>query len=303
MTTPNFFLVGAPKCATTTIAHCLAEHPAIYMSSPKEPMYWVTDMPGIRRLAEVPSTLDAYLSLFRDAGPQHQYIGEASALYLYSRNAVPEINAFSPNARYLAVVRNPVELAYSLHEQQVFGMFEDELDFEAAWNLQESRQQGHNIPDNCPAQQILQYRQMARLGEQIQRIKATIAAEQLCIVVYDDFVTAPRREYLRILSFLNLPDDGRTDFPRRNSAKVHRFRWLSRWVMTPPAFLQIPARILRNAAGDQGFPPLRKLKQMMTRSRVRQPLQPEFRERLILEFQDDVHLLGDLLKRNLDHWL
>jgi len=298
---PNLFLLGAPKCATTTIAYCIAQHPEVFMCSPKEPLFWATDIPGIQRLAEVPKTLDDYVRLF-SSSERYKYVGEASAIYLYSRAAIPDIMDFSPSSRCLALVRNPVELAHSLHEQQLFAMFEDEADFERAWNLQDRRSMGLEVPGHCPDPLVLQYRSMALLGDQIQRAQQRIPAEQFLVILYDDFLECPRREYLKILSFLELPDDGRTEFPRRNSSKVHRFHWLSRWIMTPPGTLQRPMRWLRNLAGDNGFSPVRMMKKSLMRTRTRPPLSRDFKEHLLDEFRDDIHLLEAILGRDLGKW-
>jgi len=85
MKKPNFFILGAPKCGTTSLAMWLSEHPNIFMCPIKEPHYFNTD--GLQRI----KTLEQYESLFTDAKPEHVAVGEASTHYLYSKEAVPRI--------------------------------------------------------------------------------------------------------------------------------------------------------------------------------------------------------------------
>ena len=98
MPLPNFLIIGAPRCGTTTLYHTLGAHPAVYMSPLKEPLYWAVrdrtepflgprDVQGIRRR-------DDYLRLFEGARAE-TCIGEASTLYLSSPEAGPAVPAAS----------------------------------------------------------------------------------------------------------------------------------------------------------------------------------------------------------------
>src|SRR5690349_11404630 len=85
MLKPNFFILGAPKCGTTSMAKWLSDQPEIFISKHKEPHYYNTD--GKRVVLEYRH----YLSLFENATGFHKIIGEASTGYLYSKQAVPNI--------------------------------------------------------------------------------------------------------------------------------------------------------------------------------------------------------------------
>jgi hypothetical protein len=75
--TPNFFILGAPKCGTTSLAAWLAAHPAVYMSPLKEPAYFAADLKVDR-----PGPQE-YRALFSAAGDIHLAVGEASTCYLH----------------------------------------------------------------------------------------------------------------------------------------------------------------------------------------------------------------------------
>ena len=106
----------------------------------KEPHFFNTDD---RRLI---STLEAYEDLFRPASSGHCALGEASVWYLSSTEAVHNILAYQPNARFIVMVRNPVEMAPALHAEMLITGHENVHDFSTAWRYQEERRQGRQLP-------------------------------------------------------------------------------------------------------------------------------------------------------------
>jgi len=127
MNTPNFFIIGASKCGTTSLSAWLAEHPNIYMSPVKEPWVFSRDIcyGSIK-------TWEANLSLFQRASPNQARRGETSVFYLFSQTAIPDIERELSGADYIVMLRNPVEMAYALHEQHMRAFLEEIDDFERA---------------------------------------------------------------------------------------------------------------------------------------------------------------------------
>ena len=126
---PDFFIVGAPKCGTTSMFHYLRQHPQIFMPDNKEPHYFGKDL--IKMSDEFIDNEDEYLNLFKDA-KSDQKLGEASTFYLYSKSAYKEIKEYNPDAKIIIMLRNPIDFLHSLHSQLLFSGYEDELDFEIA---------------------------------------------------------------------------------------------------------------------------------------------------------------------------
>jgi hypothetical protein len=123
---PNLFLVGAMKSATTYLSDLLREHPAIFMSSPKEPCHFVDGRvlrkawPHMWGLGYWRS-VDQYLGLFARAGDA-KVIGEASTTYSQAPmfSGVPQrILELSPEARFIYVMRDPVERTISHYWHRV----------------------------------------------------------------------------------------------------------------------------------------------------------------------------------------
>jgi hypothetical protein len=294
--TPDLFIAGAPKCGTTALHHYLSEHPRIFMSTAKEPWYFASDYPRLR------STLEDYLQVFRGATENHLAVGEASAVYLRSSVALPAIREFRPDARIVAMVRNPVDLAYSFHSQQLSSLNEDETDFERAWRLQEARRKGDSIPRLCRTPPLLQYGEVARVGEQVQRLLSIFDERQVKIVVFDDLVADTRTVYEEVLTFLGVPSDERSGFPRMNVNQHHRSALIARLSRRPPRWLLGPYLSLKRRVGwgDLGFGGW--IKRVNARPVTRPPLPVDFRRELIEEFRGDVDLLAGILDRDLSHW-
>jgi len=227
----NFFIVGAPKCGTTALSQYLRNHQQIYMTTPKEPGFFSEDLPGLRYV----QSLDEYDRLYRLASlTGFPARGEASPSYLRSRVAIERIREYNPAAKLIVMLRNPLEMLLSYHAQLVFSLYEDQTDFDTAWRLQSERAAGRCIPARCREPGLLRYREIALLGDQLERVYRVFPREQVLVVLHDEFRRDTRAVYEKALAFLGLPSDGRTDFPAVNRAKIARWAWLNRLLHTPP---------------------------------------------------------------------
>jgi len=288
---PNFFIIGAPKCGTTSMATWLSDHPRIFMSPSKEPHYFSTDRKWIR----IPS-LGLYERQFRRASEQHIAVGEASVWYLYSRVAVPNILQYSPDAKFVVMLRNPVEMVPSLHAQMLYSANEDVSDLRQAWILQEKRRNGEAIPRWCREPSHLQYSSACKLGEMVERLLKLVPRERVLFVVLDDVKASPREEYLRVLEFLGVPDDHRVEFPVLNPAK--RLRSLPVKALMR---LTTKAKRLFHIYGGLGI--LTWLNRWNTVTSAKQPVDPEFRHILQSHFAFDIQKLERFLGRDFSMWL
>ncbi len=295
---PNFFLLGGPKSATTAMAAYLGEHPQAFMAQPKEPGYYATDLPNLR----VARDEAAYLSLFAPAGPQDRVLGEATVWYLFSDRAVPNILADAPDARLMVMLRNPLQMLPSLYEHFRFHRVENAPNFAAAWHAQADRRAGRRIPLAARWQihpRLLQYAEVGRLGAQLQRLVERAGRDRVCPVLFDDFVADPRGEYLRVLAFLGLDDDGRREFPPVNVTRRHHNQ--RGWAGSQAIALAARAKWRMGILPSYGL--ARRIAEIGSYRPQRQPLPEALRCEISDTLRDDVALLGQLLQRDLSGWL
>ena len=289
MSKPNFFILGAPKCGTTSLAAWLAEHPQIYLSPEKEPHFFNTDHKRFLNL------LESYEQLFAGATRQHVAVGEASVWYLYSAEAVPNILAYNQRAKFIVMLRNPVDMAPSLHEELVFTGRENKADFAEAWRLQDARRQGHSLPRMVWEPKYVQYGELCKLGHQVARLFELVPREQVKLILLEDVARDPGAVYRSVLEFLEVPDDGRINFPVHNQAKTRRWPWLLpiAWAITS---------LKRTLGIDGGLGIWTRVDGQNRIERPRAAVSLELRAELSAYFDSDIELLQRLIGRDLSHW-
>jgi hypothetical protein len=288
---PDFFIVGAAKCGTTALFRYLAAHPAVFMPENKEPEYFCTDLPRDGHVA----TLAEYEALFSSAQP-NALTGEASVMYLYSKVAIGHIMAHNTDAKIIAILRNPIEAARSMHAFQWDYGLEDVSDFERAWRLQKPRREGQHLPSRWPYPEHLQYGELYCYASQVRRLLAQVPRTQCLFLIFEEFFADPSREFARLLKFLGLsPISTQTAFPVVNQTIGTRSTLLERLLRQPPPAL-LP---LRHAAHAVGFHPLRALVSLNRVAGRKRPLRKSFRAELEEYFSGDVAELEQLLGRKL----
>jgi 1,2-diacylglycerol 3-alpha-glucosyltransferase len=295
---PNFFIIGAPKSGTTSLSEYLKDHPNIFFSPVKEPHFF--DLDTSKRLK---IKLPTYLSLFSDAKPEvHKAVGEGSTGYLFSKVAVREILKFNPDAKFIVMLRNPVELVQSWHSEMYFEGVENIIEFEKAWRLEPERRNGRNIPGACWEPKKLFYSEWGKLGDQMERVCSIVPKDRLKVIMFDDFVRNTKGVYEDVLSFLGVPLEGRNDFHAVNENKSLRYPWLQRSL----AFTANHFRRVRVATGlnlNLGGGLSQRLLILNSKPAARKRISPELREELANFFREDIQKLARLLDRDLSHWI
>jgi len=320
MRKPDFFIVGAPKCATTSLYWYLGAHPEIFLphdprwkESPdvgrnevspvalskaalwKEPSFfgrdqWVADRRCIRDESE-------YLKLF-SAATTEKRVGEATTSYLYSQTAAEEIKAFNPAADIIISLRNPVEVMYSMHRQNLVGHNEDILDFEDALDAEEDRKQGRRIPKRAPKPVQLLYREIVQFSKHVERFYRTFGREKVLVLLFEDIRDEPSRTYASILAFLGVDDTFTLPtFSNENQSAPLKNLAIRRFIYQHPRF----ARAMRKLVP---LPLVQYTSRLVSpiATPTRPLLSPEVRDRLQKQLRPEVEKLSELLDRDLTHW-
>jgi hypothetical protein len=204
---PDFFVVGHPKSGTTALYEMLRRHPQIYMPGCKEPWFFAPEL-HVRtppRPEGTPQTLDEYLALFDAASPE-QRAGEATAHYLWSATAASAIAEVAPDARIIAVLREPASFLYSLHLQFLETYVETERDLRKALALEGERRQGRHVPPYSYWPPALLYSDHVRYVEQLRRYYAVFPPEQVLVLIYDDFRRDNDSVVRTVLRFLDVDE-------------------------------------------------------------------------------------------------
>ena len=192
---PNFFIVGAAKCGTTSMWEYLRQHPKIFMCTPKEPTYF-SELPGQRPFNEKNPTWEEYLGLFENIKDE-VILGDESPSYLVDPNSAERIHQSIPNAKILIFLRDPIKRAFSHFIGTRPGdpnkpSFEQQLDFESK-NIQHQK-----ITFNEVLVWGLYY-------EQVKRYLDTFGTENVKVMIYEDIFPKNIDDGIKeILLFLGL---------------------------------------------------------------------------------------------------
>ena len=303
---PDFFIVGHAKSGTTALYEMLRRHPQIYMPDFKEPWYFSTDMrPRFQppRAGTLPETLEEYAALFSDAR-EDQRAGEASASYLWSRTAAKGISEVKPDARIVAILREPASFLRSLHMQFLENHVESKRDLRTALELEGPRREGKHVPGGSHRPQLLQYSDHVRYVEQLRRYHDLFSADQMMTLIYDDFRRDNEtcvRAVLRLLDVdetvpLDIIDVNRTNRSMRSQRLDDLVHALS--VGRGPA-----SRLAKAAIKTITPKKLRRDALFVTQRRIVHSSTPPADESLMLElrrrFKPEVVALSEYLDRDL----
>ena len=304
---PNFFIVGAPKCGTTSLHEYLQRHPDVFMPFYKEPHFFGSDLQG-SRFQQFRDRPERYLKLFRDASGE-QRIGESSPWYLVSRRAPEEIHAFDANAKIIIMLRNPVDMMYSMWSQFRYSGNEQLESFEEALAAEPERKQGRRIRRAAHCITGLYYCEMGRFSEQVRRYFDRFGRENVKVIIFDDFTADTPSVYRDALELLEIDSNFQPTFDVVNPNKEVRLEWLQKLIVSSGFSLMLLKDRLTYLATTHSLVPYtyrtRAVKGVIavyTKYERRSPLTPELRSRLARDFESDIDKLSALLDRDLSHW-
>jgi Sulfotransferase family len=228
---PDFFIVGHHKSGTTAMYEMLRDHPQIYMPKMKEPEFFGRDLTRRQELragigaqkqtfAQTrPHTYAEYLSLFADAEPG-QRAGEASPSYLGSLTAATQISEIQPAARIIAILREPASFLRSLHLQMVRNHVQSEWDLGRAIAGEDLAEQSRRVQ---------RYTDRVRYVEQLQRYHDVFGADQVLVLIYDDFRADNEATVRAVLRLLDVDADVPIKAVDANPTVAARSRVLDQW--------------------------------------------------------------------------
>jgi len=304
---PNFFIVGAPKCGTTSLHEYLQRHPDVYMPFYKEPHFFGSDLIG-SRFEQFRGKPDKYLRLFHDAQSEAR-IGESSPWYLVSENAAQEIKNYNPDAKIIMILRNPVDMMYSMWSQFRYSGNEQIEIFEDALAAEPARKQGQMIRRAAHCVTGLFYRQMATYAPQVERYFDVFGKDNVKVIVFDDFKADTAGVYHDVLNYLEIDSSFTTSFDVVNPNKEVRMEWLQKMILSTGFSLMLLKDRLTYMATTSSFVPytyrtgaVKGVISAYTKYEKRSPLTPELRQRLATEMAKEIDALGHLLDRDLSHW-
>ncbi|MEM0913125.1 MAG: sulfotransferase [Planctomycetota bacterium] len=224
MALPDFLIIGEQKCGSTTLWAMLREHPGVFFPDEKELHYWAS-YPQWSPIGRFGSTsLDAYAEQFAPAGDR--LAGEATPNYLFDPGACERIAEHLPGVRAIAILRDPVERAWSHYWHQV-RRDEERLSFEAAIAAEAAR-----LAEGGPeAMESMSYTTRGHYVRSLERWWGALGRDRVLVTCLDDLKADPDGVINRVTEFLGLPPmagGARRGAPQRNRASYPKYPRLNR---------------------------------------------------------------------------
>ena len=301
MALPDFFVIGAPKAGTTALHVALARHPRLFMSRVKEPKHFLTDGPppsgggpgDAKTFAEYVWRRDDYERLF-DAAPAGALRGESTPFYLHDHDARQRIVEAVPEARMIALLRDPVDRAHSNWTHLWSAGLEPEGDFLRACDLEGRRAARGWAP-------FWRYLELGRYGEQLQRLFEVVQREQVLLLRYRDLREAPAQTLDTIFGFLGVETGAVTEIPAENVTTHVTDSTRNRVI---GAALRAGSRVGHGRLRPAWTPVSDWLSRHLQREQnLRRPLSPEHRAALLPRVAGDVRLLERVTGADFGDWL
>jgi hypothetical protein len=303
MSMPNFLVIGAAKSGTTALLAYVQQHPQIFTSPIKETGFFALEGetacfagPGDEPANERYITdLDKYQALFRRVNGELA-VGEQSDIYLSSPKAPARIRHYLPHAKLIAVLRNPVDRAYSAYRHMVRNAREPLSSFEEALEADDARVAANWNP-------IWHLKSRGFYYQQLKRYFDLFGRDQLAIYTYDEFEANPLGTVQDIFRFLGVDPTFAPDVSvRHNVGGTPKSRLLHKLLVSRSGVKDAVKRVLPKSTRNR----LIQLKSsLLERNTVRTgpEMLPETRRSLIELYRDDIRKLESLIDRDLSHWL
>jgi len=199
---PDFVIVGTMKGGTSALTRGVGNHPDVFVADGKELHFFDEHFDR---------GLDWYEACFQ-AATAGQVIGEATPRYMNEPAVVDRMLATLPKAKFVAIVRDPVDRAYSHY-----------------WHNKrrgrETRSFDEAFGDTNPESEIFAYLDLSKYTERLQRIQSGAGSDRLLVLLNEDLRHKRGETLNRVWDFIGAdPDRGAVEMPVRNLSMMAKLK-------------------------------------------------------------------------------
>ena len=280
---PNFFIVGAPKSATTNISYYLNQHPQIFMPEELEPYYFARFDIHENYTRYFFKDKEKYLELFKKSGNK-KAVGESSPVYLYCPHSALDIKQQFPKSKIIISLRNPIEIAQSQYFSLVFTKRETR-------SFGEVLRASKKLIDNKEFR-IDNVLEAGFYSKHISRFRENFEEKQIKIIIFEDYIQNTMPELNSILEFLGINERIKFTESAKGAYRNPKNR-ISKFLLNSNTFRKtsrmIVPNVTRQKIGEKYFVEEGKKPSMSSQDR-------EFLRKI---FESDVKKLSNILGREL----
>lgn len=289
---PNFVVVGAPKCGTTSLYHYLKQHPEVFLPERKELHYF--SFPHLRERVAGPGdesilatscrSLDEYRAYFTGVAGE-KAIGDISPSYFYYAQVASEIRRLLGEPKIIVMLRDPVQKAFSQYMHLIRDARET-LGFANALDAEQGRiEQGYSA--------MWRYAESSLFTARTRRFIEELGADRVKVVLFDDLTADPVGTVADVFRFLGVDPAVRVQLDSTfNRSGAPRSRWVASLITRPNPVTAVARRVLPLSLTG-------KVRDLLQRANTgaKHALDAPSRDRLQRYFAQDTRDLEALLRR------
>ena len=275
------------KSGTTSLHYFLSKHPDIFIPQVPEELHFFDIDENYSK------GLDWYLAHFSECQDE-KIIAQTSPLYIYNREVPARIRELNPEAKFIFILRNPIDRAYSHYWNSVRYGYEN-LSFEEAVEQEQER-----ISKNSDFRRHYSYLDRGKYTEQLLRFYKLFPRENILVLFFDDL----KKSYVNIGNlcgnFLGIDPNqfiySEAKKTVRNKAQIPRFKFLQQWISEQYA--------LQSKNEKMSIPLVVRIVEKINFKNIKYtPMKENTKLKLLAEFEDEIIGLQELLNRDLQDWL
>jgi hypothetical protein len=291
---PNLFIIGAAKAGTTALYDYLAQHPQVFLSRVKEPMFFSRDEYYARGL-------DWYEEFYFRGADEYPVRAEATPHYLYwSEKVAPRIKDVYGErpVKFLVSFRDPVSRAYSWYWNMV-REGREELNFDEALRVEEYRLEQNHSELYQLGSMVYGYSAGSRYASLLQPYLELFSAEDFFFVFQDDLKSSVNETCANIFEFLGVRSSIQINSSNSNPAAMPRSRLLHKTLRQRSLLKEsikplMPGRVRR------------RLKSRVMQANLKEtpyaPLDPQLAHQLRMSYRTEIEKLESITGRDLSSW-
>ncbi|GFE70505.1 sulfotransferase [Chroococcus sp. FPU101] len=279
---PNFIIIGAGKCGTTSLFHYLSQHPNIYMCPKKETFFFLNESSRAKNKKwGAVENLEEYQELFKDA-PKNAIIGEISTTYYSDPTSAQSIHSILPDTKIIAILRDPANRAFS--------------DYLMHYNINKQQQSFESL--------IYESNYFVKLGfyySQLVHYFKAFDSKNIKILFYEDLLNNSEEFIKDLFTFLEVEPNIKVDMAKRyRNNGIPKNKILYTLFIKPGKAQNITKRLLEILPKPFGNNLYTKIKAV---SVYKPTLSSDDRAKLIEIYRPEILRLQGLIDKDLSKWL
>ena len=272
---PNFIIVGAGKCGTTSLHNYLSQHPQVYICPQKETFFFMgEEQRNKNKKWGAVTSIEEYSKLFAQA-PENSVVGEISTVYYAHEKSASLIHQYLPQTKIVAILRDPAQRAFSDYQMH-FRKGREKRDFNTT--IQAKRQY---------IRQGFYYAELKPFFEIFNR-------DQIKILLYEDLAKNPLGFIQDLFRYIEVDDQFIPDMSKRGrDSGMAKNTALNRLLNKQNLFTKALKTVIPNSV----------INKLIKQNSYKPKLSIEDRNQLIQIYREDILKLQDLLELDLSAWL